>query len=85
MAVHDGMTDVFRQVLPWRIEIESHLLAEAFQHMPVIITGTLGQPPWLDSAFVEGLRRVGNHQFRVDFQVVPDAGACGACAVRGVE
>ena len=53
MAVHDGMSDILGQVLPWRIKVEAHLLAEAFQHMPVVVAGSLGQPPRFDGAFVE--------------------------------
>ena len=84
-AVHDGLAHVLRQLAPRRIQIEAHLVAEAFQHMPIVVAGALGQPPRLDGPFVDRLVRVGNHQFGVDLQAVADAGALRAGAIRGVE
>ena len=65
-AVHDGLAHVLRQLAPRRIQVEAHLVAEAFQHMPIVVAGALGQPPGLDGALIDCLVRIGNHQFGVD-------------------
>ena len=84
-AVHDRVADLLGQVLPRGVEVESHLVAETLEHMPVVLAGALGEAPWLDRAFVERLVRIGNDQFRVDLQVVADARARRAGAVGRVE
>ena len=84
-AIHDGLPHILRQLAPRRIQVEAHLVAEAFQHMPIVVAGALGQPPRLDGALVDCLVRIGNHQLRVDLQTVADAGAFRAGAVWGVE
>ncbi len=85
MAVHDGVPHVFGQILPWRVQVESHFVPEALEHMPVVFAGALGHAPGLDGVLVQRLAGVGNHQFRIDLELVADAGAYRAGAIGRVE
>ena len=53
--------------------------------MTVIFASALGHAPRFDGILIQGFAGIGNHQFRINLQLVSDAGAYGAGAVRRIE
>ena len=83
--IHDGLTSLLRKILPRSVKIESHLIAESLKHMTVIFASAFGHAPRFDGILIQGFAGIGNHQFRINLQLVSDAGAHGAGAVRRIE
>ena len=84
-AIHDGVARVLGQILPRRVQVEAHLIAESLKHMAVVFAGAFGHAPRFDGVLVQRLVRIGNDQFGVDFQLVSDTRAFRAGAIRRVE
>ena len=83
--IHNGLTGLFRKILPRGVEIETHLIAEPLKHMAIIFAGAFGHAPRFDGVLIQCLAGIGNHQFRINLQLVSDARAYRAGTVRGVE
>ncbi len=84
-AVEDDVLRLLRQLAPRRFEVEVVGAGERAQHLHVIGRGRVGLGPGDDRALLDRERVVGDDEVLVEHQLLAEAVAGGAGALRRVE